>query len=370
MFGGYFQGKRILITGVAGVKGTWLAQQLLELGSEVVGIDIRDPERDSNFIASDLCSRICFVRGDINDLPLLQRTMKGADCVFHLAAVSLVGEARRNPLETYRSNTLGTATVLEAIRMEDSVQRAVFVTTDKVYKSKDGDMWRESDPLFASDPYPISKACAEHIISDYYLNYLSPAGKRLGIARAGNVLLGGDPYSSHRTRGAGHLHVDCFEALMEGRAPELYTPKFTRPYIYGLDTLCGYMTLMSKLDCDEVNGEAFNFGPHERFGVENGLVATKICQIWGSDITWQSTKPREEPFEKQSLNWDKAHQRLAWQPAYTIYEALTDIAHWYHAWMESGRGEQRGSMAMINQALIQAHQQTARRMGIWWAQEA
>jgi CDP-glucose 4,6-dehydratase len=370
VFAGFYRGKRVLITGVAGVKGTWLAQQLLELSSEVVGIDIREPEADSNFVASDLSQRITFYHGDVTDLSLLQRASQGVDCVFHLAAISLVGEARRNPLETYRSNTLGTATVLEAIRLSDSVQRAVFVTTDKVYRSKGGDVWVETDPLFATEPYPVSKACAEQVVADYYRNYLRAGGKHIGVARAGNVILGGDPYSSQRMRGAGHLHVDCFEALIEGRSPELYTPKFTRPYTYGLDTLSGYMTLMSQLDQEGIDGEAFNFGPHERFGVENGLVATKICQIWGSGIQWHSTKPREEPFEKQSLNWDKARQRLGWQPAYTIYEALSDIAQWYRAWVARGCGAHPGAMVEVNRTLIQTHQQTARHMGIAWAQES
>lgn len=369
MFDGFFRAKRILITGVAGVKGTWLAQLLLDLDSHVTGIDIHEPEPDSNFVASALHERMEFVRGDINDLPLLQETLQGVDVIFHLAATSLVGDARRHPLETYRNNTLGTATVLEAIRLSDTVQRAVFVTTDKVYKPKGGDAWVETDPLFASEPYPISKACAEEIIADYFRLYLGPLGKRIGIARSGNVLLGGDPYSSRRTTGAGHLHVDCFEALLEQRAPELYAPLYTRPYLYGLDTLSGYLTLMSKLDQDGINGEPFNFGPHERFGVENGLVASKICQIWGSGMQWQSTQPRSEPFEKQSLNWDKARQHLGWQPAYTVYEALLDVAVWYRAWVERGQGARPGSMVDVNQALIKTHQGAARHMGIGWAQE-
>jgi CDP-glucose 4,6-dehydratase len=169
-------------------------------------------------------------------------------------------------------------------------------------------------------------------------------------------------------QGAGHLHVDCFEALIEGQAPQLYNPKFTRPYTYGLDTLSGYLALMSQLEQVDVDGEAFNFGPHERFGVENGLVATKICRLWGSGIQWQTTTPRSEPFEKQSMNWDKAHARLGWQPAYTIYEALADITQWYRVWVERGCGGQPGSMVDVNRRLILAHQQAARQMGIRWAQ--
>jgi len=287
-----------------------------------------------------------------------------------LAAISIVGEARQNPLATYHSNTLGTATVLEAMRLNDSVRWGVFVTTDKVYRPKGGEAWIESDPLFATEPYPVSKACAEQIITDYYCNYLKHAGQRIAIARAGNVLLGGDPYSSRRMNGAGHLHVDCFEALIDHQSPALYTPKFTRPYTYGLDILCGYLTLMSRLDDEGVCGEAFNFGPHERLGIENGLLASKICQVWGTDLTWHSTKPREEPFEKQAVNWDKARSRLGWQPAYTIYEALHDIAQWYRAWVETDPACPCGSMVATNRMLIYVHQQAAHNMGIGWAQEA
>ncbi len=367
MFNNFYNDKRILITGVAGVKGTWLALLLLDLGCEVVGVDLRQPEADSNFAASLLHERIHFVQGDINDLPLMQRLMAGVNGVFNLAAVTLVGEAHRNPLETYRSNTLGTATVLEAIRLSESVKYGVFVTTDKVYKSKAGEVWHEDDPLFASDPYPISKACAEHIIVDYQQTYLRKQGKHIGVGRAGNVLLGGDLYSSKRTNGAGHLHVDCFEALIEGRAPELYTPKFTRPYTYGLDILSGYLRLMSRLDETGVDGEAFNFGPHERYGIENGVIAQKICDLWGSGLTWASTQPRSEPFEKQSLDWSKAQRLLGWHPAYTIDQSLADLTYWYRSWATQQRHLRAGSMVEVNQTLLQTYQKNARQQNLGWA---
>ena len=370
MFGNFFKGKRILVTGVAGVKGSWLALELLEAGSQVIGVDIKSPESDSNFVLANLEEKITFHQGDVVDLSLMRELMKDADGVFHLAAVALVGDARRNPLEAYRSNTLGTATVLEAIRLSNSVQYAVFVTTDKVYKPKGGEVWVETDPLFATDPYPVSKACAEQIITDYYRNNLRPAGKRLGVGRAGNVIIGGDFYSSEKTKGAGRILVDCFDALIKEQSPKIFAPKFTRPYTYGLDILSGYLALMSKLDNEGVDGEAFNFGPHEQYGVENALLATKICELWGEGISWQSGPPRDEPFEKQSLSWDKARQRLAWQPAYTLYEALRDTARWYRAWAEKEKTSSKGSMFDFNRSLITDHQDAARRLGISWVQEA
>jgi len=154
MFGQFFEGKTILVTGVAGVKGTWLGLELLEAGSQVLGLDIRFPQ-DSNFVASGLASRIRFVQGDVTDLNLVCNLLQNVDGVFHLAAVPLVGEAQRNPLQAYRTNTLGTCTVLDAIRRTQSVRYAVFVTTDKVYRDKKGVPWVETDPLGATSKIGI-----------------------------------------------------------------------------------------------------------------------------------------------------------------------------------------------------------------------
>jgi CDP-glucose 4,6-dehydratase len=367
MFGGFYQGKRVLITGVAGVKGSWLALAVLEAGGSVVGVDIRTPDADSNFAASALRQRIRFVQGDINDTGLMEALTQDVDAVFHLAAIALVGEARRRPIEAYRTNTLGTATVLEAIKRSASVTDAVMVTTDKVYRSKDGAAWVESDPLVATQPYPVSKACAEFIIGDYCRGSELGAGKRIGVARAGNVLIGGDFYSSRRTDGAGRLFVDCFEALMEGSSPTVFAPKFTRPYTYGLDVLAGYMTLMSNLGKAGVDREAFNFGPHEESEIPNATLATRICELWGGGATWKAGPFRDEPFERQSLSWAKARMRLGWEPAYTLDQALEDTTHWYRSWAARRGSLVEGGMAEVNLALMAKHRETARRIGIAWA---
>ncbi len=370
MFEGFFEGKRTLVTGAVGVCGSWLALELLEAGSDVVGVDVREPEPHSNAYAAGLRERIKLVQGDVTDLDLMRSLVAEVDCIFHLAAVALVGEARREPLEAYRTNTLGATTVLEALRLSDSPKPVVMVTTDKVYRPKGGEVWVETDPLVASGPYAVAKACAEFIIADYYETYLRPLTTPLGIGRSGNILIGGDFNSSERTSGAGRIFVDCFEALMHDRPPEIYTPNFTRPYTYGLDTLTGYMTLMSKLGCDGVDGEAFNFGPHEEYGVENGLLATRICELWGSGVMWKRGPGRDEPFEKQSLSWDKARERLQWKPAYTLDEGLRDTARWYKEWASNGEGAAEGSMHEFNMGLLAEHRNAARRLGIEWACDA
>jgi CDP-glucose 4,6-dehydratase len=243
----------------------------------------------------------------------------------------------------------------------------VVVTSDKVYRSKSGELWVESDPLVASEPYPVSKACAEFVTADYYAQYLRPLGKRVGVARAGNVVLGGDPYSSRTLKGGGHLHVDCFEALIAGRPPEIFSPMFTRPYTYGLDIIAGYMALMARLDEPGVDGEPFNFGPRESMGIENGVIASTICSIWNSGITWKAGNPRPEPFEKQSISWEKAKERLDWRPIYRIQETLEDVASWYRAWAATAPG--KGAMVETDQRLLASHAAAARHQQAWWAED-
>jgi CDP-glucose 4,6-dehydratase len=368
MFNNYFNGKRVLVTGVSGVKATWLALMLLDAGATVTGLDKRRAPLRSNFTASGLGGRIRFVQGDVRDLPLMRGLVEEADCVFHLAAEAIVGEAMRNPLEAYSTNALGTATVLEALRLEKTPKHAVFITTDKVYKPKAAtELWVESDELGASGPYAVSKACAEFVIRDYHRSYFAGSEIRIAVARAGNVLIGGDDHSSTTTHGAGRIFVDCYEALAEGRVPEIFRPTYTRPYTYGLDILSGYMTLMSRLGEDGFAGEAFNFGPYEQFGVSNALLATKICDLWGSGVTWKSSAPREEPFDYQSLRTDKSRERLGWRPAFTLYEALRATTNWYKAWADVAPNVTDGCMYNLNCSLIAEHRAAAARLRIDWA---
>ncbi len=363
-FGGFFRGKHVLVTGAAGVKGTWLCSALLELGAIVSGVDIREPDPTSNFALAGLKERIRFRKMDVTNSSDLHDIMAGQDCVFHLAALVLVHDCEARPVETYRSNTLGTATVLEALRASPRAKYGVFVTTDKVYKAKENDFWVEEDPLFASGTYAISKACAEKIIGDYS-GRLEKVGKRIGIARAGNVLVGGDFYTSSQTKGAGRIAADCFEALIAGKAPVIFSPSFTRPYTYGLDVVTGYMSLMSRLDESGVQGEAFNFGPEEQSGVPNDRLATLICEKWGNNIKPLIGKLRNEPFATQALSWDKARQRLGWRPAYTLEQGVEDTVEWYRKWSEVSKGA--SDLRALNAKLIERHYRTAAEVGAWWA---
>jgi CDP-glucose 4,6-dehydratase len=366
LFGGFFCGKRVLVTGAVGVKATWLCHMLHAAGAAVTGLDLKLPEPSSNFALSGLPRCLRFVQGDVTDLKLMRELLGENDCLFHLAALALVHECRMQPLEAYRANTLGTATVAEAYRLSPTARYAVFITTDKVYAPKQNGLWVEGDPLFASGPYAVSKACAEQILADYR-SYLEPLGKRYGVGRAGNVLVGGDLHSTSRNPGAGRIFVDCYEALIAGRPPEIFSPSFTRPFTYGLDVIAGYMSLMARLEDPGIHGEAFNFGPHEQGGIPNGLLATKICEQWGEGIMWQGGKLRAEPFETQALCWEKSRQRLGWLPAFTLYEGIQNTARWYREWARVHHSPTEGALSTLNLELIRDHQESARRLGVWWA---
>lgn len=367
MFDGYFEGKRVLVTGIGGVKGSWLGLMLLRAGATVTGLDKRRPDARSNFAAAGLDRRIEFVHDDVRNLPVVRELVNASDCIFHLAAEALVGEAARNPFEAYGSNTMGAATMLEALRLAESPKRAVFVTTDKVYKPKQGERWVETDELGASGPYAVSKACAELIIRDYVEMYLRGNGTLVGVGRAGNVVIGGDLHSSRTNPGAGRIFVDCFESLASGRSPEIFRPEYTRPYTYGLDILSGYMTLMSRLDSKGIAGSAFNFGPYEQFGVSNALLATKICDLWASGVSWTAGEPREEPFDLQSLAAEKSRNLLKWRPALTLYEALSAATTWYKRWASFSESAPHGCMYELDCELIEQHRGAATRLGIDWA---
>lgn len=340
---------------------------LLRAGATVTGLDKRKPEPRSNFSAAGLDRRIEFVHGDVRNLELVCGLVNASDCVFHLAAEALVGEAARNPFEAYSSNTMGAATMLEALRLAQSPKRAVFVTTDKVYKPKQGERWVETDELGASGPYAVSKACAELVIRDYIETFFRQSETRIAVARAGNVVIGGDLHSSRTNPGAGRIFVDCFESLSAGKSPQIFRPDYTRPYTYGLDILSGYMTLMTRLDSPGIAGGAFNFGPYEQLGVSNALLATKICDLWASGVLWTAGEPRHEPFDLQSLGTEKSRNLLKWRPAYTLYEALKAATVWYKQWATLGEPVPHGCMYELDSDLIEQHRTAAVHLGIEWA---
>ncbi len=360
MFENRLKGQTVLVTGLAGAKGTWLGWYLLAAGVEkLVGVDrsfgLPGTCYQSSGLGEDERVQTCEL--DVRDLEGLQRVMQTekVSAALHLAAMAIVGECKQRPLDTYAINVLGTATFLEAVRRCE-VPRAVVVTTDKVYRDKGGEPWTEDDPLVATGPYAVSKACAEFITRDYYTGYLQPAGQHLGIARAGNVLVPGDHH-------AGRIFVDVALALSRGEQPIILNPAFTRPYTFVGDTVTGYLSLLAQCDQPPIDGQAFNFGPREGRGVPNGDLATMMCDLWGSGLTWKRGSERDEPFVHQSLDCAKADRLLGWRPAFELRDGLAAVVEWYK---RQAQDPTPGALRELTGEVLNKHVKAASTQKVRW----
>jgi len=281
-FGGAFGGRRVLLTGDTGFKGSWLAIWLRELGAEVFGLALPPPEGPSHFTACRLPDRIRHRNGDIRDHGTVTAAFDEAkpEFVFHLAAQALVRESYADPKGTFDTNVGGTVNMLEAIRACPSVRAAVIVTSDKCYENVEAERaYAEDDRLGGRDPYASSKACAELAVRAWRESFF--AGResgRVGLAsvRAGNVVGGGD-WAKDR------LIPDCVRALAAGQPVLVRNPTSVRPWQHVLEPLAGYLQLAARLRADpERFSSAFNFGP----AGDDALPALELAQMflaaWGS----------------------------------------------------------------------------------------
>jgi CDP-glucose 4,6-dehydratase len=325
-----FAGQTVLVTGHTGFKGSWLTLWLLKLGARVVGYSLpQPPTKPSFFKAAGLASRVTAdERGDLanlDDLVALIAQEKPA-ILFHLAAQPIVGHGYRYPKETFDTNAGGTVNVLEAIRLTDCVQTAVFVTTDKVYENQEWPWgYRENDRLGGIDPYSASKAMAELAVNAYRHSFFQEK-TAVATARAGNVIGGGD-FADYR------LVPDVMRALMNGRAIPVRRPDSVRPWQHVLEPLQGYLLLAARLQNNPALADAWNFGPQEKQGITVRAIVEELIELWGSG-SWVHTDPEFQGKETEmlQLSWHKAANQLGWQPVYTWQEALAEIVAWFKAY--------------------------------------
>lgn len=350
-FGGYYQGRRVLLTGHTGFKGSWLALWLNELGAEVTGIAL-PPETSPNhwdLLGLTIDDR----RQDIRNADGLVRSVRESrpEIVFHLAAQPLVRRSYRFPLETWSTNVMGTANVLEACRQTDSVRAIVVITSDKCYENREW-VWgyREIDRLGGHDPYSASKAGAELVTASYRSAFFSGDSTPLvATARAGNVVGGGD-WSEDR------LIPDLFRALAQGKPLEIRSPYATRPWQHVLESLSGYLLLGQKLhEGNQSFAEAWNFGPEDEGNRTVTDVLRKLNQLW-AELNWQTAKKMPQPQEATLLYLDssKARSRLAWRSVWNLDTTLQKTVEWYRAWMETGQVISRAQLADYVAAAVQA----------------
>lgn len=323
----FYKDKRVLITGHTGFKGSWLTIWLNELGAKVIGIAL-DPDYEKNlFNLAGLSRRVIDYRQDIKDLNRLKRIFAAEqpEIVFHLAAQALVIPGYEDPVNTFSTNIMGTASVLEACRSTKSVKQIIIVTTDKVYENKEVFTgYKEDDSLGGHDPYSASKAAAEIVTQSYRLSFAHSVNQSIASARAGNVIGGGD-WSRYR------LVPDCIRSLDQGEIICIRNPESIRPWQHVLEPLYGYLLLAMKMSEDPCKySEAWNFGPDKPDIISVKELVNLIIRNWGEGI-WQSDNDDNKPFETNTLKLSiaKSKQLLKWRPLLSINEAVELTVKWY-----------------------------------------
>lgn len=335
-----YTGKKVLITGHTGFKGSWLSQWLLKLNAEVYGYSINIPTEPSLFEQLNLKELIFHKEGDIRDFERLKNYIEviKPDFIFHLAAQSIVGESYRNPIYTVETNVIGTANLLEVVRQLGLQTNIITISSDKCYENQEWLFgYRENDPMGGYDPYSASKGAMEIIVSSWRRSFFNPEnykshGVKLASVRAGNVIGGGD-WADNR------IIPDCFRHLFKNEPIELRNPTAMRPWQHVMEPLGGYLLLGGKLQ--SVNGEEilkycddFNFGPLISSNQSVGTLVEQILDLWG---TRKESKTKKASFHEAALlnlSISKAYHILNWHPVWNFKTTVSKTFEWYKAYSE------------------------------------
>jgi len=331
MFDNIYKGKKVLVTGHTGFKGSWLTSWLLKLGADVVGFSKDIPTQPSMFNELGLEQKITHYLKDSRDLKEIQEVISKEvpDFVFHLAAQPIVSLSYSNPIETISSNVMGTANVLEALRLSNHKCTAIIITSDKAYDNIE-QIWgyKEDDHMGGKDIYSGSKGAAELIIKSYFYSFYNKksCNVKLGIGRAGNVIGGGD-WAKDR------IVVDCMLAWNKGEHVEIRSPKATRPWQHVLEPLSGYLKLGLDLYSDDsLNGEGFNFGPRAEQNRTVQELLEDLSKYWVSEVNETFKITDNIPFHEAGLlklNCDKALAYLKWQSSLKYQDTIRLTSEWY-----------------------------------------
>lgn len=325
MFGDIYRGRKVLVTGHTGFKGSWLLFWLNRLGANVCGIAL-PPNTEPNHYKL-LKTPVRSVEEDIRNRNVLETVFSAyrPEIVFHLAAQPLVGKSYEEPLDTFEVNVMGTANVLEACRKAGSVKAVVVISSDKCYENREQiSGYTEQDPLGGFDPYSASKGCTEIVAASYRNSFLRDAGILMATARAGNVIGGGD-WAEDR------LVPDAMRAAAEGEEMLLRNPASVRPWQHVLEPLSGYLLLGQHLfEGDTSCAEAWNFGPAEESMITTEYAVSLLQKGWNA-VQYTHTPQINAPHETKilRLNCEKAMQNLSWQPVWNAETAFRKTAVWY-----------------------------------------
>lgn len=321
----FYKGKKVLVTGHTGFKGSYLTKILLLLGADVVGYALPPTMSLFSDLRLDEMLGEKNIEGDIRDFSSLKNVFDSykPEIVFHLAAQPIVRTSYEKPLYTYETNVLGTANVLECMRLTDSVRSFLNITTDKVYENHETkDPYREEDRLNGRDPYSNSKSCSELVTASYRQSFFTNRTISISTARAGNVIGGGDENPNR-------IIPDCIRAARNKEKVVLRNPDSVRPYQFVLEPLFAYLLIaMEQMKDPSISG-SYNIGPSLSDTVTTSQIAELFCRIYGEGMDYVCEK-NDGPHEAGLLLLDgtKFRKTFSYEPAYTIEDAVRETIRW------------------------------------------
>ena len=321
----FFKGKKVLVTGHTGFKGTWLCKILINAGAEVTGYSTEAPTNPNVFAMSGVETQMNSVIGDIRDLKKLDEVFAATqpEIVMHLAAQPIVRDSYKDPVYTYETNVMGTVNILECVRKYTSVKSFLNVTTDKVYKNNEWEWgYRENEPLDGFDPYSNSKSCSELVTHSYKNSFFTDERVAISTARAGNVIGGGD-FANDR------IIPDCVRAMEKGEEIIVRNPHSTRPYQHVLEPLAAYLMIVKEQYEDMKYEGYYNVGPDECDCITTGVLVDTFCAKWGPEATWVNKYmggPHEANFLK--LDCSKLKATFGWTPRWGVETAIEKVVEW------------------------------------------
>lgn len=329
----FYRGKKVLVTGHTGFKGTWMCVLLVNAGAQVIGYSSCSKPEGRLFDLCGVKEQITHIKGDVRDLDALTEAMRvhQPEIVIHMAAQPIVRDSYKDPVGTYSTNVMGTVNVMEAVRRTPSVRSFLNVTTDKVYENKEWAWgYRENEPLDGYDPYSNSKSCAELVTHSYKSSFFADGQVAISTARAGNVIGGGD-FANDR------IIPDCVRAAIKGEDIVVRNPFSTRPYQHVLEPVVAYLMIAAKQYEDGRFASWYNVGPDDTDCFQTGALVDLFVKHWGEGLKWINRYdggPHEANFLK--LDCSKLKATFGWKPRWNLETAIEKVVEWSKVWVSGG----------------------------------
>lgn len=327
---GFYKGKKVLLTGHTGFKGSWMSVMLVNAGAEVIGYSSCSKTETRLFDLCGIKDQITHIKGDVRDLGHLLSVLQEhqPEIVIHMAAQPIVRDSYKDPVGTYSTNVMGTVNICEAVRKTELVRSFLNVTTDKVYENKEWEWgYRENEPLDGYDPYSNSKSCSELVTHSYKNSFFADGRVAVSTARAGNVIGGGD-FANDR------IIPDCIRAAVKHEDIVVRNPYSTRPYQHVLEPVYAYLMIAAKQYEDHKYAGWYNVGPDDQDCFQTGALVDLFVKHWGEGLKWINKYdggPHEANFLK--LDCSKLKTTFGWKPQWNLETAIEKVVEWSKAWV-------------------------------------